>query len=118
MKRKIVICIIVIIAFFILVQAATKESPSRNYPVEPKPAESSQQEEPSIEISEYEENYQFMLLDDDGKVTVYYSDNLTVYLDTGISTASLPAELQEQLFFGIRFETEMELYEFLENYSS
>lgn len=119
MKRKIVICIIVVTAFLILVGITGEpKSPSGNYPEKTNLDEISGQEEPSVEISEYEENYSFILFDDAGRVTVYYPDNVTVYLDTGISTDSLPEELQERLITGIRFTNEMELYEFLENYSS
>ncbi len=119
MRRKIVICMFVITAFFLLVGITGKpKASSGNEPAKNDLDTVSGEEEPSVEISEYEENYRFILFNDAGRVTVYYPDNVTVYLDTGISTDSLPKELQERLITGIRFTNEMELYEFLENYSS
>ena len=40
------------------------------------------------------------------------------YMETGIESDCLPIELQEKLTNGIFFQTEKELYDFLESYSS
>ena len=41
-----------------------------------------------------------------------------VFLKTSIPANTLSAHLQEELKSGIRFETEADLYSFLESYSS
>lgn len=121
MKRKIVICILIVLSFLSIAQMVDRNNNQTNSARTDTPRHTAPEqttEEPSIEISDYESNYRFILLNDNGKVTVYHSDNVTVYLDTGISVDTLPQELQNQLMYGIRFTTEMELFEFLENYSS
>ena len=59
-----------------------------------------------------------IIFDVDGHLLVYYADNVTVFFDTGILSRNLSEEMRRQLVYGIRFDDEDELYEFLENYSS
>lgn len=65
-----------------------------------------------------QESYAYIIFDVDGHLLVYYSDNTTVFFDTGILSRSLSEKIRQQLAYGIRFADEDELYEFLENYSS
>lgn len=54
----------------------------------------------------------------DGYVTVYESDQKTVYEYTSILVEELPEELQEDLKVGIKVTSMGQVYGFLENYSS
>jgi uncharacterized membrane protein len=83
--------------------------------------ENAVQEETDEEIvpsSRTEEGYRYIILESDGHLLVYYSDNMTVFFDSGILSKHLPEALQTELETGIRFADEESLYEFLENYSS
>jgi cbb3-type cytochrome oxidase subunit 3 len=72
----------------------------------------------SVTSSKVEDSYSYIILEEDGHLLVYYSDNMTVFFDSGISAGNLPESLLAELETGIRFSDEEELYEFLENYSS
>lgn len=54
----------------------------------------------------------------DNKLVVYYEDMETVFLTTDITMDSLPKEVQLEILKKKYFETEEELYNFLESYSS
>ena len=60
----------------------------------------------------------FLVKVEDNYLVIY--DQLTKerYDETTILLSDLPERLQEQLEYGLFFEDEEELYEFLENYSS
>ena len=73
--------------------------------------EQKESEEEAIYSSKTEESYQYIIFDVDGHLLVYYSDNSTVFFDTGIQTKNLSNEMKDALESGIRFQTE-------ENYSS
>jgi uncharacterized phage-like protein YoqJ len=75
-------------------------------------------DEEIVPSSRTEEGYQYIILESDGHLLVYYSDNMTVFFDSGILSKHLPEALQTELETGIRFADEESLYEFLENYSS
>lgn len=51
-------------------------------------------------------------------VVIYYNDLETVYMDTGIPMEALPDNLQLKIIEGYLFETEADLYNFLESYTS
>ena len=53
-----------------------------------------------------------------GCITVFYSDQKTVYEYTDISLTQLPANIAANLITGIKIKDEKELFDFLENYSS
>jgi hypothetical protein len=72
----------------------------------------------SVTSSKEEGSYSYIILEEDGHLLVYYSDNMTVFFDSGIPAGNLPESLLTELETGIRFSDEEELYEFLENYSS
>ena len=75
-------------------------------------------EEDAITISEEYHLYEFYIKDENGKVVVYQTKNQEFYMETGISTYILPLVIRERIMSGIFFETEAELYDFLESYSS
>lgn len=60
----------------------------------------------------------FYLIVENEYVTVYYSDLQTVYLYTDIYFANLPAPLQQEILDRKYVESEEELYNFLESYTS
>ena len=75
-------------------------------------------DEETVYSSKTVDEYKYVIMDVDGHLTVFYSDNETVYFDTGIRSENLSDAVRSDLQCGIRFLTEEELYEFLENYSS
>ncbi len=60
----------------------------------------------------------YYLMEQDGCVYVYLGDKVTLYEKTSISLGSLPQSLQEEICQGKHLASELELYSFLENYSS
>lgn len=63
-------------------------------------------------------SYKYCLVDEDGYVTVYYTDLRTVYSHTTIEVAKLPDKVQKEIRKVKYVENVEELYDFLENYSS
>lgn len=60
----------------------------------------------------------YYLVEENGAVSVYQADRTTLYETTSISLDRLPAKLQEEIRAGKYVKSELELYSFLENYSS
>lgn len=74
--------------------------------------------EPSITISQDYITSLYYLKVEYGRVVVFESKNKSIYMETGIEVYTLPSEIQEKLESGIFFQSEQELYDFLESYSS
>lgn len=70
----------------------------------------------NIEEDNYSD-YNFVLKDKEGYITVYQDDG-RVYEYTSISSSDLPETIQEDLKIGIGVDNIGEVYGFLENYSS
>lgn len=64
------------------------------------------------------EKSHFYIVSKDSKLVVYYEDMETIFLTTNILLNSLPINLQLEILSKKYFETEEELYNFLESYSS
>ncbi len=78
-----------------------------------------QEEENELEESlNVVEPYQYVLLAEDGYVTVYHADGKTFFSSTDIQIMKLPEDLQEEIQEGKYITSEEQLYNFLENYSS
>lgn len=75
-------------------------------------------QENALEISQEYMDYEFYIKDDHGRLVVYETKTQTLYAQTGIETDTLPMEIQSELNTGLFFQTEEELYNFLESYSS
>lgn len=60
----------------------------------------------------------FYIVSKDNKLVVYYEDMETIFLTTDIAMDSLPADVQLEILQKKYFESEEELYNFLESYSS
>ena len=65
-----------------------------------------------------EEKGGFFLLNENHNVVVYDKTLQNVYMDTGIHMEDLPEALQEEIHYMKYVETEEELFNFLESYSS
>ena len=65
------------------------------------------------------ENYNhYYLLYKNGQIVVYYSDKKTIYDYLKIDITQLPLDVQCQIIKGLPLKDEIELYNFLQNYSS
>ena len=58
------------------------------------------------------------MLAENNLLKVYYEDMITLFISTEITLESLPEDVQVEIMQGKYFETEEELYNFLESYSS
>ena len=74
--------------------------------------------EESITISQEYITCPYYIKDADGRLIVFESKNQSVFMETSIETKSLPVEIREKLEAGIFFQSEGDLYDFLESYSS
>lgn len=79
------------------------------------PVEAAQK--PELEM-EQEEMGGFFLINEDHYVVVYDHSLENVYMDTDISVDNLPEEMQDEILHMKYIESERELYDFLESYSS
>jgi len=75
-------------------------------------------EENSISISQEYTAYKYYIKAEDGRLIVYESKSQNIYMETSIEIDTLPLDIKEKLDVGIFFETEGDLYDFLESYSS
>ncbi len=64
------------------------------------------------------EPYKFVLMEEKGYIAVFHADRTTLYASTDILVSELPEELQEEIKEGKNIDSEEQLYNFLENYSS
>ncbi len=64
------------------------------------------------------ETAKYQAADSEGKVVILWTGSGNVFCETAISYKKLPDEIKKKMADGLYFQNEMELYEFLENYSS
>ena len=117
MKRQISISIflaIIVIVLALIYVKVSNETKQNNDEITSEYTESNN----SINISQVYTNYEFYIKEADGRLVVYDTKSQSIYTETGIEIHTLPAEIIEKLETGIFFETEAELYDFLESYSS
>ena len=74
--------------------------------------------ETTIASSNIQKAYEYVVVEEEGYLSVYYSDGKTKYMDTDIRMDELGIRLQKEIETGKTFENSEELYDFLENYSS
>lgn len=72
----------------------------------------------SLTVESETARHGYYLMNNEGMVYVYQGDKTTLYEQTTISLKDLPAKLQDEISEGKYLQSEMELYSFLENYSS
>ena len=117
MKRKISICIIVLIAVIVLIILFTNEK-KETMPKETETLEVTEETEAVLPANTDNIHYAYLVKAKEQKLVVYCSDGETVYFETGISVKLLSESLQQKAEDGIGFFTEADLYDFLESYSS
>ena len=120
MKRKIGICLLVFLFLFLVTFGSglfltNQQTPDNQKTKQP---ENESQTEESILSSKEEASYRYIIFSEEGKLVVYYSDGETLFFNSGVSSDDLTAEWKEQLKQGIRFDSQEELLQFLEAYSS
>ena len=54
----------------------------------------------------------------DGEICVYEHDKETLYFRTGLNPANLPADVRVEVKNGKFMDTELQVYHFIESYSS
>lgn len=74
--------------------------------------------EPVAESALIQKSYEYVIVAEDGYLSVYRADQKTKYMDTDISVKELNDDIKEEIQHGKKFENAEELYGFLENYSS
>lgn len=117
MKRKISICIIVLIAVIVLIILFTNEK-KETIPKETETLEVTEETETVLPANTDNIHYAYLVKAREQKLVVYCSDGETVYFETGIVVRSLSESMQQRAEEGIGFFTEADLYDFLESYSS
>ncbi len=117
MKRKISICIIVLIAVIVLIILFTNEK-KETMPKETETLEVTEETETVLPANTDNIHYAYLVKAREQKLVVYCSDGETVYFETGIAVRSLSESMQQKAEEGIGFFTEADLYDFLESYSS
>lgn len=60
----------------------------------------------------------FYIMEVDGEIGVYRADRQTLYFKTGLSPEELPDEILQEVREGKFMESELQVYHFLESYSS
>lgn len=60
----------------------------------------------------------FYIMEVDGEVCVYEHDKTTLYFKTGLKTEHLPADVRYELKKGKFMDSELQVYHFIESYSS
>lgn len=60
----------------------------------------------------------FYIMEVDGEIGVYKEDKTTLYFRTGLNPKSLPADVLNEVREGKYMDTELQVYHFLESYSS
>ena len=85
---------------------------------EKKQEKSKPKQEEMKETASSETPYEYVIVNDNGYLTVYQKDLKTVYFQTDIPYAELHTELQKKIDQGYLIQEAEELYDFLENYSS
>ena len=77
-----------------------------------------QTEDDVLEISKEVTNYKYYVIEEDGRLTVYEIATKEIFMETDIQIWLLTDQQQMNLENGIYFETEEDLFDFLESYSS
>ena len=74
--------------------------------------------EPVAESALIQKSYEYVIVAEDGYLSVYRADLKTKYMDTDISVKELDDAAKKAVQTGKKIENTEELYSFLENYSS
>lgn len=120
MRKGISICfftaIIILLFLLLILQNKEKQPPEISDTQLYETAET--EAEPLTESMQIVKNEKYYLKESDGYLTVYESRTDKIYCETNIKMELLSPEIQKKIIDGIFFQTEAELYDFLESYSS
>ena len=118
MKRQvsvsIFLAILVIALTWLYIKFNNETSPRENIIS----TENDVKNEPSITISQEYMNYPYYIKAEDGRLVVFETKSNQIFMETSIEINTLSQEMIEKLDQGIFFESEGDLYDFLESYSS
>ncbi len=118
MKRQvsvsIFLAILVIVLAWLYIKFNNETSPKENMIS----TENDVSKEQSITISQEYISCPYYIKAVHGRLVVYETKSQEIFMETSIEIYTLPSEIQEKLEPGIFFQTEGELYDFLESYSS
>ena len=118
MKRQvsvsIFLAILVIVLTWLYIKFSNETNPRENI----LSTENEVKNEPSVTISQDYMNYSYYIKVEDGRLVVFETKSQQIYMETSIEISTLSNEMIEKIDDGIFFETEGDLYDFLESYSS
>jgi hypothetical protein len=118
MKRQvsvsIFLAIVLISLAWLYIKFSNETSPKENVIT----TENDVSKESSVPMSQEYISCKYYLKDEQGKLVVYENKNHEIYMETSIEIELLPESLKEALKTGVFFQTDAELYDFLESYSS
>lgn len=118
MKRQvsvsIFLAILVIALTWLYIKFSNETKPKENTIT----TENDVSKEQAVTISQDYMTCPYYIKAEDGRLIVYESKSQNIYMETSIEIDTLPLDIKEKLDAGIFFETEGDLYDFLESYSS
>lgn len=123
MKKTVSICILCVLALVILagVFETIHRKEKNSVPEKEDIAQEQTTEETTEEIlssMQVQIAFSYVMVEEEGYLVVYERDMQQIFLETRIPFSRLNEDLQEEVSAGKKFETQEEVYDFLENYSS
>lgn len=118
MKRQVSVSIFLSILVIILALMYIKFSNETRIEENIITTENNVSNDPSVTISQEYVYYMYYIKVVDGRLVVFENKNQSIFMETSIEFSTLSKELQEKIENGIFFQTESQLYDFLESYSS
>ena len=118
MKNKISICILVVLGILLTVWALESIDNRISQKLNNEDTQIQIAETQSKEVSKVVISYEYIVKNDNGMITVYKNYGTDKFFDTGVYYNELPEDIKSKINNGFGFETESELYDFLESYSS
>ncbi len=122
MKRQILICVflsfVLILLVFVFVKMRNEDKLPKSETELSRLTAETDTEDNAVESANEFTNYKYLVIEEDGRLTVYITATKEIFMETDIQIKLLTEQLQENLRNGIYFETERDLFDFLESYSS
>lgn len=118
MKRQISVSIFLSILVLVLAWMYIKFSNETDTDEKIINTENDVKQEQSITINQEYISCPYYVKELDGRLVVFETKQQQIYMETSIEWDTLPEEVKEKAKTGIFFQTEGELYDFLESYSS
>ena len=118
MKRQISVSIFLAILVIVLAWVYIKFNNETRTKENEITTENNVNKEQSVTISQEYISFPYCIKAQDGKLVVYKTNQNTIFMETSIEIDTLPDDIQSRIKDGIYFQTEGDLYDFLESYSS